>query len=181
MELLNWVKKDNLSWFYLSKNSNAIEMLYENIDLINWFMFSQNENPLAIELIEKTINNIQSFYHLSSNPIAFEYLKTHPEFIDWSGMIHNPTPEAFEYVISNNTNIKWYEFLENPCAIDIIMNELENEYINSFEYDKFIHRLSFNPHPIALEYLQNHPNKINWWGLSQNPTAITYLLEIKIK
>jgi hypothetical protein len=44
MKLLDWIDKSKLDLFYLSLNPNAIEILKENYDLIEWSMLSRNHN-----------------------------------------------------------------------------------------------------------------------------------------
>ena len=48
-ELLEWINIDDLDFSYLSTNHNAIEILKENKDKINWYGFSQN--PSIFKLI----------------------------------------------------------------------------------------------------------------------------------
>ena len=37
MKLLDWIDVEKLDWDYLSKNSNAIELLEANLDEVNWY------------------------------------------------------------------------------------------------------------------------------------------------
>ena len=54
MELLKWIDINNLNWSELSKNPNAIELLYKNQDKINWFALSKNINGLiSIEICRR--------------------------------------------------------------------------------------------------------------------------------
>ena len=62
--LLDWIDINNLKWDYLSSNPNAIELLKENQDKINWGHISKNSsifkiyNKNDIELIQKTLEII---------------------------------------------------------------------------------------------------------------------------
>ena len=53
----------------LSSNPNAIHILEQNQDKIDWFWLSGNRN--AIYLLEKNINKI-NWFNLSENPSIFE-------------------------------------------------------------------------------------------------------------
>jgi hydroxymethylpyrimidine pyrophosphatase-like HAD family hydrolase len=60
---------DKIDWYNLSKNPNAIYLLEQNIDKIYWTYLS--ENPNAIHLLEQNIDKINWIY-LSLNPNIFE-------------------------------------------------------------------------------------------------------------
>ena len=47
---------DVLDWSYISANPNAIDILKDNVDKINWFELSSNTNPRAIELLREQID-----------------------------------------------------------------------------------------------------------------------------
>jgi hypothetical protein len=64
MKLLDWIDKSKLDLFYLSLNPNAIEILKENYDLIEWSMLSRNHN--IIKFTKKEIKEIY-WFNLSSN------------------------------------------------------------------------------------------------------------------
>ncbi len=40
MKLLGWIPLDKLDWDWLSGNPNAIHLLEQNIDKINWYNLS---------------------------------------------------------------------------------------------------------------------------------------------
>ena len=44
LKLRDWVDIDEISWAFLSINPNAIELLKENQNKIDWFQFSKNPN-----------------------------------------------------------------------------------------------------------------------------------------
>ena len=46
--------QEKINWNYLSKNPNAIHLLEKNIDKINWSVLSYNKN--AIHLLENNWN-----------------------------------------------------------------------------------------------------------------------------
>lgn len=47
--------ENKINWSYLCLNSNAIELLKENRDKIDWFWLLSNINPNAFDIIEKKI------------------------------------------------------------------------------------------------------------------------------
>jgi hypothetical protein len=86
--------QDKINWDNLSKNANAIELLKENQDKINWNHLSRNEN--AMELLKENQDKINWDY-LSRNENAIELLKENQDKINW------------EY-LSENTNIFTYDY-----------------------------------------------------------------------
>ena len=60
---------DNIDWYYLSFNINAIEILEKNQHKIDWYLLSKNKN--AIHLLEENQDKID-WYILSANPSIFQ-------------------------------------------------------------------------------------------------------------
>ena len=52
LKLRDWVDIDKLNWDSLSENSNAISLLKENQDKINWWYFSKNPNIFEYDYIK---------------------------------------------------------------------------------------------------------------------------------
>jgi len=63
----------------LSSNPNAIALLEQNLDKINWYELSQNPNAMGI--LEKNLDKINWIY-LSGNPNAMELLEANHDKID---------------------------------------------------------------------------------------------------
>jgi len=76
-KLRDWIDKSLLNWKLLSKNPNAIKILEENRDKINWISLNSN----AIELLEKNFNKIK-WSSLSKNPNALHLLEKNQIKID---------------------------------------------------------------------------------------------------
>ena len=88
--LLDWIDIEQLSWKYLSKNPNAIDLLKHNPDKINWKMLCINPNAIYMvdnkidrDRLSKKNKNIALFSHnldrmnwfdLSKNPNAIHLL-----------------------------------------------------------------------------------------------------------
>ena len=68
-ELLDWINIQDLNFENLSANSNAIELLKENHENIDWYMLSKNPNPEAIELLKANQGKI------NYNTIKYKYWK----------------------------------------------------------------------------------------------------------
>jgi len=46
MRLRDWIDNSKLNYIYLSLNKNAIELLKQNPDKIDWFNLSSNKNAI---------------------------------------------------------------------------------------------------------------------------------------
>src|SRR5436305_1549351 len=77
----------NIYWFYLALNPNAIHLLEKNINKINWNGLSRNQN--AIHLLEKNLDNID-WDRLSANPNAIHLLEKNLDKINWDYLSSNP-------------------------------------------------------------------------------------------
>ena len=74
-KLRDWIPIEMLDLDGLSLNPNAINLLEQNIDKIDWMSLSMNPN--AIHLLEQNMQKI-NWSNLSNNPSIFEY--------DWVAM-----------------------------------------------------------------------------------------------
>ena len=95
-ELLDWIPINKINWSYLSKNPNAIELLKENEDKIDWYYLSLSRNPNAIELLKENKDKID-WHNLSINLNAIELLKENQDKIDWVGLSSNPNIFKIKY------------------------------------------------------------------------------------
>ncbi len=77
-KLHDWIHLDNLIWYWLSSNPNAIYLLEQNKHKINWNMLSSNPN--AIHLLETHQDKIDWFY-LSQNTNALTLLEQNQTLI----------------------------------------------------------------------------------------------------
>ena len=100
-----------IDWFYLSLNINAIKILQQNQDKINWNL-SKNKN--AIELLKENEVNI-NWEKLSFNENAIELLKVN---IDWNNLCLNKN--CMEIFKDYPEKINWYRFSMNPYVIKIL-------------------------------------------------------------
>ena len=142
-----------------SENKNAILILEQNIDKINWRALSGNIN--AISILEKNIHNI-NWFALSGNINAIPLLEKHIEKINWSALSSNIN--AIPLLEQNIDKINWNALSANPSAILLL-----EQHFNKINW----RMLSCNINAILL--LEQNIDKINWVCLSQNINAISIL------
>ena len=191
--LLPWIELDKLSWFGLSRNPNAIQLLRDNIDKIYWSELSLNEN--AISLLRENYSKID-WNNLSMNTGAIDLLRNNRHKINWYNLSMNSN--AIDLLRENVDKISWLLICYNPNAKQLITEHCEKLSDNSLSifsetlkqvtlskelesYDKttllnkYKHltvcydlcNLSNNVN--AMEILENNLNKIDWYILSKNP------------
>lgn len=83
--------KDKISWPWLCGNKHAISILRDNQENIHWSILCGNEN--AMGLLEENEDKIY-WKVLSKNPAAIDILEKNPEKINWEYLSRNP--EIFE-------------------------------------------------------------------------------------
>ncbi len=52
LKLRDWIDINKIDWYSLSRNTNAIELLKENKNKINWNCFSKNPNIFTYNYIK---------------------------------------------------------------------------------------------------------------------------------
>ena len=76
MKLLDWIPEDNLDWYGLSGNSNALHMLEANPMKIDWDLLSFNPNALhMLEIVLQHDPDKINWNYLSFNPNAIHMLE----------------------------------------------------------------------------------------------------------
>jgi hypothetical protein len=71
----------------LSRNPNAIHILEQNLDMVDWQQLCCNPN--AIHLLENNLD-IYSWQGLSFNPNAIHLLEQNLDYVNWIGLSKNP-------------------------------------------------------------------------------------------
>ena len=104
LKLRDWIDINKIDWLWLSKNSNAIELLKENQDKIYW-------------------------ERLSSNPNAIKLLKENQDKIDWRNLSLNPN--AIDLLKENQDKICWWYFAKNPNIFTYDYNQMKENMKNS--------------------------------------------------
>jgi hypothetical protein len=135
----------DIDWEKLSRNSKAIEILKANRSKIDWCALSSNTSTEAIKLLEE---------EMEINP-------QNRDCINWHNLSGNPNKRAVALLKANPQKIKWSMLSgnTNPEAIKLLEARatLEKTYSDS-TYD------SIRVH-----------DKINWFKVSSNPSAIELL------
>lgn len=139
-------------WYNLSQNPNALHILKENVEQINWNSLSLNTNPDVYELYEKHPYRLNWFHiHLNHNPSAIKILEKFPEKINWE------------------------QLFENPFAIHLIEKLKEDETILNAEY---FYSLCGNKNAIhliekyMLSMITKYGENLNFMTLCKNENAI---------
>lgn len=150
-EKINWVflsgnpsavykLKDNLNkvdLMLLNTNTNAIELLEEKPELIDWTSLCDNRSEKAMKLIEKNINHPDiSFELLSCNPFAINILLMNPEKIDWGMATENENIGELFKVFPEKIKLYLKSCLKYPSVLPFL-----KDYLHEISYIK----LSQNP------------------------------------
>ena len=171
--LLNWINIEELYWYHISKNPNAIDLLKIRIEY---------ENSLSSEDYNNLRNKI-NWEELSKNPNAIELLTNNQDKINWRWLCINPNAikllklrieyeNLLDYDDCFISEICWKGLSENLNAIELL--KIRIEYENLLDYDDYFEhkidwkRLSKNPNAINL--LKENQDKIDWYKLSTNPS-----------
>ena len=89
----------------LSANPNAIKILENNKNKIDWFNISKNSN--AIHLIEDRVE-----YEKQFNIDEYDYLTFGCKLLSWCEISSNPN--AIELLKNNQDKIDWHLLSANP-------------------------------------------------------------------
>ncbi len=188
-----------LNWTEIAQNPGAMELIKENINKINITDLSKNPNQEAVQIVASRLNELDNWKNISENPSALDILKANVNKIDWENLFKNSNPETLD-IVKNNLHVfqedaetaeeqpilwdKMYlYFTKQPYAAEYFIQ------VNPDNDDHLAYRLSHNPNPIAIEYIQQHIAEIpepptgNWaWkNLTENPSAFPILSQKNIK
>ena len=96
MKLREWIPVDNLNWANLAynENPNAIHLLEQNLNKVNWDWLSRNPN--AIHILEQNLNKL-NWYWLSKNPNAIHILEQNLDKVKLSWLSDNPNIFIYDY------------------------------------------------------------------------------------
>jgi hypothetical protein len=146
---------DKIEWSNLSQNPNehAICLLKKNIDKINWTNLCKNTNPEAIELLENNYDKI-NWLNLSRNPNATQLLRNNLHMIEWSSFCMNKNPAVIRVLMKNLDKIDWISLCKNDNAVHLIEQNLNKLDETCFKM------LSSNKN--AMDILKNNQDKIEW-------------------
>jgi hypothetical protein len=162
---------DKISWYDLSENPIAVEILELDIykNDISWEAICNNTNPKVLKLIEKKIKEDPDeldWEELSSNPIAIKLLKKYSNDIDYSGLSANSSDEAIQLLQKKpkEIDLAMLSANTNPKALKLLKKLLEKNPEKLKDWTN----LSKNPLPEAIQILKDNFTKIEWGWLSYN-------------
>jgi hypothetical protein len=92
MKLLDWIPEDELDWYYLAGNPNAIDMIEMKLQQIEMKL---QQKPSCCKLLLKLLglnkSNVSIDWDcLSENPNAVHLLEKYPDKIHWGYLSKNP-------------------------------------------------------------------------------------------
>jgi hypothetical protein len=177
----------NINWYHLSGNSEAIQLLKDYPEKIEWQWLSRNSSDGAIQLLKDNPKKI-SWGMLSTNTNAIGILKK--KYEEEKELKINDI-EQYKILKRDKNIIHWNFLSGNPQAIDLLREKIaEENKLPKREYDRLeniekIDWAQLSANPKAIELLQENPLKIDWYQLSANENAIELLeaelLEAKLK
>ena len=85
---------DKVDWDMLSSNPNAIHIIENNLDKVDWYALSMNTN--AIHILEKNLDKVK-WNWLSRNPNAIHILENNLDKVDWDLLSRNPNIFEYDY------------------------------------------------------------------------------------
>ena len=188
-KLRDWIPLEKLNKGMLCANPCAMHIIETHPEIIDWTQLCRNPHPRAIKILEEhpdkiidiiSINpsatrileqlplSFMNWSELSSNPGAMTLLKKHPHLIDWDEFSSNPHPDALLMMLKHLDKVNPHYLSKNTNTDSIQMLQQNLTKYPEFITDFYWRYLSANPHPIALQILEEHPQKIGWEELSSN-------------
>jgi len=152
----------------LSQNENAIDLLEQYIEFVDWDSLCLNESPKAMELIMRYPEKI-NWLSLSSNPSAIKILEANPDKIDYWGLSFNYN--AIHLIDQYLERINWIGLSGNKNAIHILEKNRDKIEWHQFSsnpsiFDYNYQEMSIQRTYTILEELMTkalHPSKIEYW------------------
>jgi len=138
-------KCDIYFWKNICRNESpdAIKLLEENPDKIDWDVLSSN--PAAIKLLEKNKGQI-NYWYLSANSAAIHLIEEKIEMANWMCLSKNPN--AMHILKQNQDKIEWYVFSENTSIFEQDYKEMSVKRSNILREELMKKAL----HPTKIEY-----------------------------
>ena len=171
----------------ISSRWNAMHIIDQYFNEINWIILSRSQDPKAIQLLEKNVDKID-WNFLSSNESAIHILEQNVDKIVWTVLSRNRN--AIQLLEQNMDKISWWLLSGNENAVHLLtknMDKIDWSYLSKNK--NAIQLLESNMNKIdwfnlsknenAIHLLEQHTDRINWYNLSSNKNAI-HLLEQNI-
>ena len=184
-DIIEYDPKMQLSKHLLSTNKNAINMLQQDPDIINWEYISQNTN--AIPIIENRLKyesniDIDEYINLQDNKICWKQLSNNINAIK---LLKTKIKMKERLVLKikiteNNTiaevckNINYYKQIWKDKDPKIVIDYTNIRLFISIDDTLDWSALSVNIN--AIHILKENQDKIDWCSLSLNPSIFTEIL-----
>ena len=174
---INLIQETNINyynWSSLSKNPKAIPILLKHINYIDWTRLCMNPCKEAIDLLMQNPDKID-WLQFSSNPYAIDILRQNPDKINYWGLCWNHYAiDLIEVHMARKDIvpvISWLGLSQNRNAIHILeKNQHKIDWLqfslNSAIFQSNYKRLTVERMNILREELMQktlHPSKIQYW------------------
>jgi hypothetical protein len=152
---------DNLDWWELSRNKNAVNFLKKYPEKVIWQAACLNQSIDMLNWIDelyssKNLDMKNNWSFLSCNPIAISFLIKYKDFIDSKNI--NLNSKAIPFLKENPHLINYKVLCYNNSyeAMELIKKRIDRGFIDDLCFDN----LSTNP--FAIDILKEYPEKIIW-------------------
>lgn len=158
---------NQLSFLLVLTNPNAIGLVEEKLNEINWKMDNIHwtflcSNPAAIPLLEKKPKKIH-WPVFSANPGAIDILEKNLDKVCWDMLCTNSNPRAISLLEKNLDKINWLILSSNPAAVPLLEKHTDK-----------IHWCILSTNSNAISILEKNIEKIHWVSLKSNTNLFTY-------
>lgn len=148
-KLVDWIDEKWLNFSHLSSNPNAIKMLLDNPEKIDWKNLSENPTPQAIKLLEDNPSKID--YELLCCNTGIDAVKLIDKYIN--------------EIENANVAGSLYDNLNTFHIVERYIKELGIDRINWYSFSR-------NPNPKAIEIMKQNIDKVDWDMIALNSGAI---------
>lgn len=149
MRLLHWINKDKINWEHLCYNESPgiVPFVEQNMDRIDW-----------------TAKHYNALKHLKY-PLTKEKRDQEFEHQKWITLSQTESDFAMEILEKNVDKISWYCLAHNSC------DKAAQLWIDNQHRHVLVDRMWFasNQSAVAMDFLENHLDKVSWSDLSTNP------------
>ena len=161
------------SWYNISKNSNAISFIEDNMDMVCWFGLVKNTNAMHL-LDEHTVQIAYAdcWENLFSNIHGIDFFfKNTNKLIEYN---YDPSWDTDDYNELINSIIE--EGMDKICKNPNVISIINKDDSDSLQNGLLVNWDALSSNPNAIDLLMANKDKIDWFNLSKNPNAI-HLLE----
>jgi hypothetical protein len=169
LKLLDWIDQDKL-----------------DADAFDYGNPRAYEDDISERIHLLTAHTDQMLLYYWRSPVFADDPRSEGREINWKEYSACPSEKAVSKLLENQDKIYWPHFTMNLFAMDwlwkhpdkIVMSHIDANprAIDTIKSKPTIDvkMLSYNSHPWAIEYLQNHQDEIDWKAFSTNPGIFEY-------